>query len=67
MPEVEVLDRTTSVWMALPHLSAGVSVSLQDPARYVDPDSGTVWIRFQNARPDGIGFSFGVRIDGTVR
>jgi hypothetical protein len=67
LPEVEVLDRTTSVWMALPHLSSGVTVALQDPARYVDPDSGTVWVRFQNARPDGIGFSFGIRIDGTVR
>jgi hypothetical protein len=67
LPEAEILDRTTSTWMALPHLNAGVPFGVRDPARYVDPDSGTVWIRFQNARQDGVGFSFGVRIEGSVR
>lgn len=67
LPEVEILDRTTSTWMALPHLGPGLSYALDDPARYVDPDSGTVWVRFQNARPDAIGFSFGVGIEGVVR
>jgi len=67
LPEVEILDRTTAVWMALPHLGPGVTVSLEDPGHYVDPDSGSVWIRFQNPRLDGIGFSLGMRIEGTVR
>lgn len=67
LPEVEILDRTTSTWMALPHLSTGAVVALKDPGRYVDPDSGTVWARFQNARPDGISFTFGVSIEASVR
>jgi hypothetical protein len=67
MPELEILDLTTQTWMALPHLTGGTAVSVADPARYVDPDGGTVWIRFQNQRPDSIGFSFACRIEGTVR
>jgi hypothetical protein len=67
MPEVEVLDQATSVWMALPHLDPGATVTLKDPARYVAPDSGIVWVRFQNPRLDGVSFSFGLRIEGTVR
>lgn len=67
MPEVEILDLTTQTWMALPHMTAGAAVAVTDAAHYVDPDSGTVWIRFQNPRPDSIGFSFACRIEGTLR
>lgn len=67
LPEVEVLDQATSVWMALPHFAVGTSVALKDPARYVAPDSGIVWVRFQNPRLDGVSFSFGLRLEGTVR
>jgi hypothetical protein len=67
MPEVEILDLTTQTWMAMPHMTGGVAVSVEDPARYVDPDSGSVWIRFQNQRPDSIGFSFSCRIEGGLQ
>ncbi len=66
LPETEILDLETSTWMALPHLEGGRSYAVADPARYVDATSGTVWVRFQNERPDGVGFQFSVRIEGTV-
>ncbi len=66
LPEVEILDRTTGTWMALPHFQPGASYEPKDPDRYVDPDGGTVWIRFQNQRIDGIGFSFSVSIEGNA-
>jgi hypothetical protein len=67
LPGIEILDLTTSTWMALPHPETGSSYSIDEPARYVDAGSGTVWIRFQNPRLDFIGFSFGIRIEGIVR
>jgi hypothetical protein len=67
LPDVEILDLTTSTWMALPRLEVSSSYSIDEPARYVDPGNGTVWIRFQNPRLDFIGFSFGVRLEGVVR
>jgi hypothetical protein len=52
--------------MALPHLEATQSYALAEPARYVDGDSGTVFIRFQNVGLDQVYFSFAVRIEGTA-
>ena len=45
-------------WVRLPHLAAGVRYAVADPARYVDPTTGTVLVRFVNDRSDGVGFSF---------
>lgn len=67
LPELEVLDLTTGSWMRLPHMTQGVSYSLKDPAKYVDPSTGTIQVRFINERQDGVGISFSVSLEGTIR
>ncbi len=67
LPEMEVLDLTTGTWRRLPHLSQGVSYSLKDPAKYVDPATGTVQVRFVNERSDGVGMSFSLSLEGNIR
>jgi len=67
LPEVEVFDVAGQEWKRLPHLSPGPRYGLTDPARYVDPSSGTVLIRYVNDRQDNVGFSVDISITGTVR
>ena len=68
IPEVEVFDRTgDGTWRRLPHFQPGNTYELDHPERYVDPTSGTVQVRFVNDRQDGIGISFQVSLEGTVR
>jgi hypothetical protein len=67
LPETEVLDRTTGEWQRLPHLNGGTTYELKEPARYVDPATGTVQIRFVNDRIDSVGLSFTVVLTGTVK
>jgi hypothetical protein len=67
LPEVEVFDVAGQEWKRLPHLSPGPRYGLTDPARYVDPSSGTVLVRYVNDRQDNVGFSVDVSITGTVR
>lgn len=67
LPELEVLDLTTSSWHRLPHLTQGVNYSLKDPKNYVDPSTGTIQVRFVNDRSDGVGMSFSISLKGTVR
>jgi hypothetical protein len=67
IPETELFDLTTSTWVRLPHLSPGPQYAVADPARYVDPTSGTVLIRYVNDQSDGVGFSATVSLRGTVR
>ena len=67
MPEVEVFDRGADEWMRLPHPDPGPRYALAEPARYVDPATGTVLVRFVNDRQDGVGFDFDLSITGDVR
>lgn len=67
LPEVEVFDVTNQEWRRLPHLSPGPRYGLADPARYVDPTSATVLVRYVNDRQDNVGFSVDLSITGTVR
>jgi hypothetical protein len=67
MPEVEVFDRTTETWLALPHLAQGATYELSDPAGYVDPATGSIDLRFVNDRQDTVGFSFSIALEGIVR
>ena len=67
LPEVEVYDVAGQEWKRLPHLSPGPRYGLSDPARYVDPSSGTVLVRYVNDRQDNVGFSVDLSITGTVR
>jgi hypothetical protein len=68
LPEVELFDRTgEGAWVRLPHLTPGGRYVVDDPARYVDPASGGVLVRFVNDQPDmQFGFQFGVAITGHV-
>jgi hypothetical protein len=68
IPEIEVFDLTgDGKWRRLPHFQQGATYELDHPERYVDPTSGTIQIRFVNDRQDGVGISFNVSLEGTVR
>lgn len=67
IPEVEFYDMTAAAWKRLPHLEAGSRYAIAEPARYVDPATGTVRIRLVNENNDGIGFSLDLSITGDVK
>ena len=68
IPEVEVFDRTgAGAWRRLPHFQPGTTYDLDHPDRYVDPGNGMVQVRFVNDHQDGVGISFQVGLEGTVR
>jgi len=67
LPDLEVLDLTTGTWRRLPHLNQGLTYELSDPANYVDSATGTIQVRFVNDRPDGVGMSFSLSIQGVIR
>ncbi|MFL5681242.1 MAG: hypothetical protein ACJ77B_11650, partial [Chloroflexota bacterium] len=68
IPAVEVFDLTGGgSWMRLPMLNPGNTYELKNPARYVDPGSGTVLIRLVSDSDAGMSFAFQVRIEGDVR
>jgi hypothetical protein len=50
----------------LPHFTAGTRYAVAEPARYVDPTSGTVLIRYVNERSDQVGVQVDVALTGTV-
>jgi hypothetical protein len=66
MPEVELFDIEAQAWQRLPHLTQGVRYAVAEPARYVDPATGTVLVRYVNDRTDGVGFSVDLSISGSV-
>jgi hypothetical protein len=67
-PEVELFDRSgDGAWVRLPHLGQGAVYSIEEPARYVDPTTGRLLVRFVNElRDSGVGFQFSVNIDGVI-
>jgi hypothetical protein len=65
LAEVELFDIDTGAWTRLPHFQAGAQYAIDSPARYVDPTSGTVLVRFVNEVGDS-GFSVDVSITGDV-
>jgi hypothetical protein len=67
LPDIEVLDVQTGDWVQFAHLQANRAYSLPDPARWVDPATGEVQVKWVNERQDGIGFQFGMILTGTVR
>ncbi len=66
LPEVEVFDIEAQVWRRLPHFTAGTSYAVAGPARFIDPASGTVLVRYVNERTDPVGFGMDVTISGTI-
>lgn len=67
LPEVELFDLTASDWKRLPHLTGGTRFAIADPARFVDPATGTVLLRLLNENTDGVGFSMDLSITGDVK
>jgi len=67
LPEVELFDLVSGAWVRLPHLAGGTRYAIAEPARYVDPTSGSVVVRFVNDAKDGVGFSFDLSMTGDVR
>ncbi|MFL5644699.1 MAG: hypothetical protein ACJ78L_05070 [Chloroflexota bacterium] len=66
LAEVELFDLEGQAWRRLPHFTAGTRYAVGDPARYVDPTSGTVLIRYINDRSDQVGVQVDVALTGTV-
>jgi hypothetical protein len=67
LPDVEVFDVEAQAWRRLPHPDQSVSYSVSDPARFVDPGSGTVLVRYVNDRSDEVYFNPTLTISGIVR
>ncbi len=65
LPEVELFDLTTASWVRLPHFQGGERYAVAEPARFVDPATGTVLVRFVNEQ-EQTGFSFEMAITGEV-
>src|SRR5262249_15073882 len=68
MPEVEVFDRTGhGAWHRLPHPTHGQTYDLADSARFCDPTTGTLLVRYVNFSQDQVGFAVDVSIEGSVQ
>ncbi len=67
LPDIEVLDVKTGDWVQFKHLLQGAAYELPDPARWLDPATGELQVKFVNERQDQVSFMFPVRIEGTVR
>jgi hypothetical protein len=66
LPEIEVRDVRTGDWVQFAHMAGGQEYELENAARWIDPATGQVQVKFVNERQDGIGFQFQVEIEGTV-
>jgi len=68
MPDVEVFDRTgAGTWHRLAHPTQGQTYDLADAARYVDPATGTLLVRYVNDSQDQVSFAVAVSIEGVVK
>jgi hypothetical protein len=67
LPDLEVLDRRTGTWVQFAHLTQGKAYELADAARWVDPATGEVQVRFVNQRAEQVSFQFPIEITGTIR
>lgn len=67
LPDIEVLDVRTGAWVQFAHMAQNTPYELVNAARWVDPASGEVQVRFVNERQDQVSFQFPIRIEGTVR
>ena len=66
LADIELFDIQQGAWKRLPRFVSGTQYAVDSPARYVDPSSGTVLIRFVNDVTDGVGFSIDVSISGDI-
>jgi hypothetical protein len=67
IPDIEVLDVRTGAWVQFAHLTPGQAYTLPDAARWVDPGTGEIQVKFVNETQNQIGFQFPVVLSGAVR
>jgi hypothetical protein len=67
LPDIEVQDVKTGAWVQFKHMNQGTAYELPDPARWLDPSTGELQVKFVNERQDQISFLFPVRIEGSVQ
>jgi hypothetical protein len=67
LPDIEVLDRRTGSWVQFRHMAQGTSYELEDAARWVDPATGELQVKFVNERTDPVYFQFVVQLEGTIQ
>ncbi len=65
LPEIELFDVDSGLWMAFPHFAPGL-YEIKDGARYVDRASGQVLVRFRNDISDSVNFSFVVDMEADL-
>jgi hypothetical protein len=67
LPGIELFDRSGGAWRPVRDVVSGTTIEIRDPARFVDPASGTVLLRLTNERQDTIGFQLAVQLEGEMR
>jgi hypothetical protein len=67
LPSIEIFDLDAGAWRAVPDVVSGKVVELRDPARFVDPASGTVLLRLTNERQEPVGLQLAVQLEGEMR
>jgi hypothetical protein len=68
MPDIQLFDRTTGLWMQFAHLGPTAGIKVAEPARYVD-GAGRFLVRFVNRIPEGQGsvyFLMSTVLEGTI-
>ncbi len=67
LPEVELYDLAAATWRRFPHFGSASRYSIAEAAKYVDPATGSVLVRFVNDRVDNIGFMLDISLTGIVK
>jgi hypothetical protein len=66
VPGIELFDRAAGAWRPVEDLVSGGSVEIKNPARFVDPSSGTVLVRLTNDRQDAVSFQLALQLEGEM-
>jgi hypothetical protein len=67
LPGIELFDLATGTWRPIGGVVSGKSIEIREPARFVDPSSGTVLVRLGNGRPDALSIQLAVQLEGEMR
>ena len=67
LPGIELFDRSTGKWRPVDGVVSGKSIEIRDPARFVDPASGTILVRLTNDRQDAVSIQLAIQLEGELR
>jgi hypothetical protein len=68
LPDFQLFDRGTGLWMQFAHLGPNTSIKVAEPERYVDA-AGRFLVRFVDRIPEGQGsvyFLMSAKLEGTI-